>query len=246
MAIQMVKDMSILVGSLQMAGNAKDVSLSVEVTPLDTTALSTTGWTSVVGGLKSGSVAIGEFMQDVAVGSVDDTLYPLLGTAGVVKSICTGSADGSPAYLLQSIPLTYTALTGAVGELAKGAISGSSSTGPVVRGMLIHPSNVSRTSSGTGTGRQLGAVAAGKKVYAALHVVSASGTSPTLDVIVQSDDNADFTSPTTRLTFTQATGRTSQMVSLAGAVTDTYWRVSYTIGGSDTPTFAFAVTAGIL
>ena len=245
MAIFAYQDLSILVADLEMACYAKSVNLSNEVAQLDTTSLCSTGWVSSIGGLKSGSVNI-EFMQDTADTSVDATLYPLLGTAGVVKSVCLGSADGSAAYLLKSIPLNYKALTGAVGELAMGSLSGSSSTGPVVRGQLIHPSNVSRTTSSTGTGRQLGAVSATQSVYAALHVISASGTSPTLDVIVQSDDNAGFTTPTTRLTFTQATGRTSQMTSLAGALTDDYWRVSYTIGGTGTPTFAFAVTCGIL
>lgn len=246
MAIQYWQDMSILAGSMELAGNAKDINLSTEVQALDTTALSTTGWTTVIGGLKSGSVSIGEFMQDFVDDGVDETLWATLGVAGTVKSICTASADGSVAYLLNSIPLTYTPLSGTVGDLAKGAISGASSNGPVVRGTLIHPSNVSRTSSSVGTGRQLGAVTAGKSIYAALHVISASGTSPTLDVIVQSDDNSGFTTPTTRITFTQATGRTSELLSLAGAVTDDYWRVSYTIGGTGTPTFAFAVTAGIL
>jgi hypothetical protein len=245
MAVQYWKDMSILVGSIEMAGNAKVVTLATEVAPLDTTPLNTTGWTSCIGGLKSGKVDM-EFMQDVATLGVDDTLWPLLGTAGVVKSICTNSADGSPAYLLQSIPLTYTPVQGAVGELAMGSISGSSSTGPVVRGQLLHPSNVSRTATAVGTGQQLGAVTATQSIYAALHVISASGTLPTLAVILQSDDNAGFTTPTTRITFTTATGRTSQMSSLAGAITDTYWRVSYTLGGSGGPTFAFAVTAGVL
>lgn len=245
MAVFAYTDMSILVDDIEMAGHAKSASLSTEVTQLDTTSLASDGWVEMIGGNKSGSVQI-EFMQDVADGSVDATLYPLLGTAGVVKSVCIGSADGSPAYLLKSIPLTYTPLTGAAGELAMGSISGSSSTGPVIRGKLLHPSNVSRTSSSTGTGQQLGAVAAGKSVYAALHVISASGTSPTLDVIVQSDDNSGFTTPTTRLTFSQATGRTSQMTSLAGAITDDYWRVSYTIGGTGGPAFSFAVSCGII
>jgi hypothetical protein len=245
MAIQFWKDMSILVDDIELAGNAKVFNLSTEVAQLDTTSLASTGWVSSIGGNKSGTVSL-EFMQDPAALGVDATLWPLLGTAGTVKSICTNSADGSPAYLLKSIPLSYTPVSGAVGELAMGMISGSSSTGPVVRGTLIHPSNVSRTSSTTGTGRQLGAVVAGKSMYAALHVISASGSSPTLDVIVQSDDNSGFTTPTTRITFTQATGRTSQMSSVAGAITDDYWRVSYTIGGTGTPTFAFAVTAGII
>jgi len=244
MAIQYWKDMSILVGSLEMACNAKSVTLSTEVTPLDTTSLCSTGWTTVIGGNKSGSVNI-EFMQDVAQFGVDDNFYPLLGTADVVKSIVANSADGSAAYLLKSMPLSYTPVMGAAGELAMGSISGSSSTGPVVRGKLLHPSNVYRASSGTGTGQQLGAVAAGQKVYAALHVPGVISPATTLDVIVQSDDNADFTTPTTRITFTQATSVTSELKSLAGAITDDYWRISYTIAGVDA-SFSFAVTCGIL
>lgn len=244
MAAQYWQDMSILVGSIEMAGNAKVFDLKTDVAVLDTTPLSTTGWTTCIGGNKSGTVNL-EFMQDPATLGVDDTLWPLLGTAGVPKSICTNSADGSVAYLLQSIPLSYTPVQGAPGDLAMGTISGASSTGPVVRGALLHPSNVTRSTTSTGTGRQLGAVVAGKSMYAALHVISASGTTPSLTVVLQSDDNAGFTTPTSRISFTAATGRTSQLSSVAGAITDDYWRVSYTISGT-TPVFAFAVTAGII
>lgn len=245
MAVQYWKDMSILVGSIEMAGNAKVFDLTTDVAVLDTTSLASTGWTTCIGGNKSGKVNL-DFMQDVATLGVDDTLWPTLGVAGTVKSICTNSADGSVAYLLQSIPLSYTPVSGAVGELAMGNISGSSSTGPVVRGQLLHPSNASRTATSTGTGQQLGAVSATQRMYAALHVISASGTLPTLAVVLQSDDNAGFTTPTSRITFSTATGRTSQMSSVAGAITDTYWRVSYTVGGTGSPTFAFAVTAGVI
>ena len=82
-------------------------------------------------------------------------------------------------------------------------------------------------------------------MFAALHVLSASGTSPTLDVVLQSDDNSGFSSAVSRITFTQATGITSQWSTLAGAQTDDYWRASYTIGGSATPTFTFALVIGI-
>ena len=54
----------------------------------------------------------------------------------------------------------------------------------------------------------------------------------TLDVIVESDDNAGFTTPTTRITFTQVTTTPiSYLSSLAGSVTDTYWRMKWTISG---------------
>jgi len=244
MAIQFWKDLSILEGGLELAGHGKNVNLAVDVNPLDTTALSTTGWTTVVGGLKSATVDL-EFMQDMAAGSVDETLWANFGTAGVVRSLATASADGSVGYTMQGVSLSYSPLQGSVGELAMGSITGYASSSPLVRGRVLHPSNVSRTSSSAGTGRQIGAVTAGKKMYAALHVISASGTSPTLDVKVQSDDNAGFTSATDRITFAQASDVGAEWGSVDGAITDDYWRVSYTVGGTD-PSFAFAVVAGIL
>lgn len=236
------KDMSVLEGGLELAGHGKAATVATSVAALDTTAISTTGWVTMIGGLKSGTIDI-SLMADGDHG-FDLHAFDNLGVGSIPKSI-TQSTDGSVAYLMQGITLNYAPVQGSVGELAMAQITGESS-GVLVRGALIHPSNVSRTSSSTGTGRELGAVAAGKRMYAALHVIAASGTNPTLDVIVQSDDNSGFTSPSTRITFTQQTGIGYGWGSVAGAVTDTHWRISYTIGGTDTPTFAFAVTAGVL
>lgn len=246
MAIQFWRNMSILEGGVEFACHGKNVNLQVDVEPLNTTALCVSDdYETLIGGLKSASGSM-ELMQDLTTGTIDETAWANFGTADVVRSIVTAADDGSAAYLMRGLAFSYSPISnGDVGSLAMATMQHSTS-GVLVRGKLLHPSNVSRTSSSTGTGRQLGAVVAGKKMYAALHVLSASGTSPTLDVIVQSDDNSGFTSPTTRITFSQATGATSAWGSVDGAVTDDYWRVSYTIGGSDTPTFAFAVTAGIL
>lgn len=244
MTIQMWADMSILVGGLEVAGHGKDVSLATEVAPLDTTVLSTTGWSTFVGGLKSGSVDM-TLLSDMAEGSIDDVFWAQLGTAGTVKSVVTNSADGSVAYLFRGLSVAHQ-VGGNVGDLAMSKLSGKSSTGPVVRGRLLHPGSASRSTSSSGTGRQLGAVASGKSLYAALHVLSVAGTStPTLTVKVQSDDNSGFTSATDRITFTGATAVGAQWGSVAGAVTDDWWRVTWTISGTN-PFFGFAVTAGIL
>ena len=112
--------------------------------------------------------------------------------------------------------------------------------------MLIHPDATARTSSGTGTAWQVGALSSSQRLYAGLHVISASGTTPTLAVKVQSD-TVGFGSATDRITFSTATdvANREQFSSVAGAITDDYWRVSYTIGGSSTPTFSFMVCVGI-
>lgn len=245
MTIQYWSDMSVLVGAVELAGHGKNVMLETSVAPLDTTALDTTGWVTLIGGNKSGKVDL-TLMQDVASGSVDDTLWSYLGVADVAKSIVTNSADGSTAYLMRGIPLSYVPVEGAPGELAMARISGMSSTGPVVRGVLLHPGSTVRSSSSTGTARQIGAVAAGKSLYAALHVLSVAGTdTPTLTVKVQSDNDVGFASAADKITFTGATAVGYQWGSVAGAVTDDWWRISYTISGTS-PEFLFAVTAGIV
>ena len=81
-------------------------------------------------------------------------------------------------------------------------------------------------------------------MYSYLHVMTTGTGSPTLDVVIQSDDNAGMTSPTTRITHAQKTAIGAELLSVAGAVMDDYWRVNFTIGGSS-PSFLFAVMLGI-
>jgi len=114
--------------------------------------------------------------------------------------------------------------------------------GDLIKGNVLFPLSTV-TSSDTSTGQVLGAVGATEYLYAALHVFSVSAAD-TLDVIIQSD-TVGFSSPTTRVTFTQKAAIGSQYATpVAGAITDTYWRISYTVAGSD-PSISFAVVMGI-
>lgn len=244
MAVSYIKDMSVLEGGYELAGHAKNVTLAVDVNPLDTTAISTTGYTTLIGGARTATVDL-SLMADMEAGW-DLQTFTNLGVADIPRSIVTATADGSVAWVMRGIALSYTPIEGEPAELAMAQLSGRSSTGPMARGRLLHPTSVARTSSSTGTGRQLGAVASGKSLYAALHVITASGTLPTLDVKIQSDDNGSFTSPTDRITFAQrTTTATYDFGSVAGSITDDYWRISYTIAGTN-PSFTFAVVAGII
>lgn len=79
--------------------------------------------------------------------------------------------------------------------------------------------------------------AAAAKLVLQLNVTAASGTAPTLDVVVQ--DTVDGTNYSTIATFTQATAVTREVIRLSTPFTDSL-RVVYTIGGV-TPSFTFAV-----
>lgn len=72
---------------------------------------------------------------------------------------------------------------------------------------------------------------------AQLNVTAASGTGPTLDVVLE--DTLDGTNWNTLATFTQATGATRQVVNYTGPFSDTI-RVRWTVGGV-TPSFTFGV-----
>ena len=74
-----------------------------------------------------------------------------------------------------------------------------------------------------------------------LDVTVVSGTSPTLDVVVQTKDpeSGDWFTLTS---FTQATGVTAEMKSVAANMGNKL-AIAWTIGGSDTPTFTFSVGA---
>lgn len=150
-------------------------------------------------------------------------------------------ADGERAFALLAAQARYQ-FGGAIGAAFAFQVTAEAAGSPLVRGTVMH--NATRTASGNGTARQLGVVSATQKIFAALHVLAASGATPTLDVKVQSDDSAGMLSPTDRITFAQKTALGSEWKELGGAITDDYWRLAFTIGGG-TPSFSFIGFLGI-
>lgn len=74
---------------------------------------------------------------------------------------------------------------------------------------------------------------------AQLAVTAASGTTPTLDVVIE--DSLDGTNWNVVGTFTQATAATAQAINISGVFADQL-RVRWTVAGT-TPSFTFAVLA---
>lgn len=134
---------------------------------------------------------------------------------------------------------------GVVGQLLPFEIEAKGQGTPAVDGYIAGLG--SKTSTSSGTAFQLGTLDAGETLYAALHVLDVpSGSSPTLDVTIESDNASNFSSATTRITFAQKTATGSAWASLAGPIaTDDYWRAKWTIGGTSTPTFDVVIAFGI-
>lgn len=190
-----------------------------------------------IGGLKTNRISV-EGFYDAA--NSEPQAFADVGVAGGIISLSPQSAgaQGQVAYFGQFMQASMQT-GGAVGDVMPMSVS-AEAQGPLVRGVVL--ANVAAaTSSSQTTGIQQGAATATQTIYAALHVTSGTGT---LDAVIESDDNSGFTSATSRITFTQATAATSEFKTLAGAVTDDYWRVNYTIAGGS-PDFDFVVVLGI-
>ena len=194
---------------------------------------------SNIGGLFTFGFAFQGFSDHSAA---DGVAFTNIGSSAPLVSATESGTEQEIAYLVNTKQLSVTPIQGSVGDMAGLEVTGNSAD-RLIRGVL--ECNRTAAATSTSTGIQQGSVSATQKMYASLHVTAASGSSPTLDCVVQSDDNAAFTSATSRIVFTQATTTTSEFSSVSGAITDDYWRVSFTIGGT-TPSFTFALAFGII
>ncbi|MEU0102394.1 hypothetical protein [Streptomyces sp. NPDC006267] len=226
-----------------LSGASNKIELTSEIEDKDVTNYRSQGWKEVLGGLGSAEISAEGQWEAGDPSMVDDVSWSTLGGIGPYTVCPTDSVVGALAYLTSGMRVDYK-VGDAVGEVAPWTGTVKSSW-PLVRGQIAHPPGTARTTTGTGTVLNLGAIPAGKRLYAALHVLSAAGTTPSLTVSVESDDAAGMADPTTLLTFPAADEPGGQILRTDGtAITDTHYRLAWTISGT-TPSFMFAVSLGI-
>jgi len=237
MAAHIFKDAQVVHGSRDITSILNQLAFSYEADLKDDTILG-----ADTRSRKSGLITSSMEMQGFWDSSTDSDFFADVGSTEEPLTVApNGTAELDRVFFMEHVAAEYRQGND-VGELF-GFTFNAQSKGPLVRGNLLVDG--AKTATGNGSSMSLGAVAAGEKVYGALHVLAASGTTPTLDVIVQSDSDGAFSSPTTRLTFTQLTTTGAEALSLAGPVTDTHWRFRWTIGGSS-PSFTIFASIGIL
>jgi hypothetical protein len=172
--------------------------------------------------------------------TVDAEGFSDLGTVDRVVTVSPDGVAGSVAHMFQAAKLQYSAF-GSVGDLTPYALdlSGSNTAG-VVRGQVAKAKGTVAATGVLGSGLNLGAVSATQFVYAAIHIFTAATT---VTIKLQSDDNSGFTSATDVLTIgpLTTTGGT-WMARVAGAKTDTWWRLNVT---AITGSFVLAAAIGI-
>lgn len=179
-----------------------------------------------------------EFTHDGYVtqgaGNVEALLTGNIGTEDKIFTLCpTTGAVGQPAYSAEGVGLSY-APSHSMGEMVRFAGAAYSQGDSLVRGTVL--ATGAKTTTANGTSNTLGSVTAAKYLYGALHCTAVSGTNtPTITVKIQSAPLSTFLADVTdRITFTAKTAIGAQWATrVAGPITDTFWRASWTVSGTN-------------
>jgi hypothetical protein len=227
-----------------LSGQSNKLGIEVEATSEDVTNCRSGGAQEVIAGIVGAKVSGGGQVEYGLGGTVDYDAWSQLGGRDSLTLCPDLDAVGDLAYLTDMFRGKYDML-GELGKVNTWTMNGSSS-GPIARGKILHPSGTARSSTGDGTAVQVAALTEGQRLQACLHVLSLSAAN-TLDVTVESDSVATFdASAETRITFTQATATGDGQISRtakaeAGGHADTWYRVTWEVTGGGSSLFVISL-----
>lgn len=236
-----VKKYRIYTNGRDASGDYNRVDLKAEVDELESTTVNSSGDKSFQPGLKAVRFE-GEVFATLGAGEVEEAVHALLAAGAKVMTVYPSESAGGAGYGFEAEEIAVSPAM-KIGDLMRITVKATKSGGALVRVTSMEGKAV-KTATGTGTARQLGAVAVGKSLYSFLQVLSITAGA-SITVTVKSDDNSGMTSATTQLTHTAFNAVGAEVKSKAGAITDTWYRVDWTISGS-TPSVTFDVGVGII
>lgn len=243
MAVQVITNARIVVQwfDLALALNQVEISPSVDLKSAGAFGNSTK---RRVAGLYDTQVKVSGFLEYASVQTEQVLAYDLITAASpsdFAIAVCPGpgTVPGEVAYITTTKQGSFSAPQ-QHGEMALlSAEFGGSDR--LVRGAVLAAGNASVT----GTAVQLGAVTASQKIYVLLQQLGINGLSTALDVDIQSCASSGFGSGvTTRFSAVHLESNGPRVVwtSLAGAITDTYWRAVVTVTNGPS---TFLISGGV-
>jgi hypothetical protein len=230
------------VGAYDFTGDSDKLMVAGAAVKKPVTTFRSQGWEESKKGLRSTSVEMtghAGFEQ----GGVDEQLFTYFGEQGISQVGTFGPAEteGELAWMAAAGVYEYGA-GAAVGEVAPMKLAGTGRDRyGLVRGTLLKKMAAVNATGATGTGVQVGAVAADQFLYGSFHLLGTPGT--TITAVVESAAANTFSGATTRLTFGPLTAVGGTWATrVAGAITNTWWRLRVT---AITGTWTVAAAIGI-
>lgn len=120
MAAIVITNGYVSVGGNDLSVYAKKLELTFEGDEVETTAFSSSGWRTYVGGLKVGSVSI-TFNEDYAAGLLDAILWPLFNTVAAYefRPVNSAASTSNPKWTGSLLISKMPAIVGSVGDLVE-------------------------------------------------------------------------------------------------------------------------------
>lgn len=221
MTVQLIAEQHALVGAYRLTTQSNELAEALTTAELDSSVLGDL-YELHEPGLKGYGCSLEGFWNPTE----DAALFGYHRTRNVPVTFgLTTGAVGTPMRSVLAMIADHSVIEGAKGALAKVSLAFGAMDAPVL-GKILH--NAQASGNVTGAAVDMGAgPAGGQLVYGVLHVFSGSGN---LDVLIQSATDSGFTTPNTRITFTQVPSGTPQAYQWATpvAVGDRFWRISAT------------------
>ena len=175
------------------------------------------------------------------IDSLDKELFEKIGAASGLMSMSPDGGQGGEVGFSFTPQESVYSPGAVVGEIFAFNLE-CMGDGPLIRGTVMDKAVFATTTNGVA--RQLGASLITETIYSTIHVTAASGSTPTLDVTIESDNDMGMAGATTRLTHPEITGVGANQQTLVAAIMDDWWRMVFTIGGG-TPSFTIFGIIGI-
>jgi hypothetical protein len=122
MAKLVLTNSNVTLGGTDISAYVASVTLSISVNEVETTSFGSGGAVTRVGGLQDNSVTL-DMHQDYS--AIEGLVYPLIGstTSLVIKPNGTAVGTANPSYSMTPLIVEWTAVNGAVGELATASVT---------------------------------------------------------------------------------------------------------------------------
>jgi hypothetical protein len=236
-----VKKYRIYTNGRDASGDYNRVDLKAEVDELESTTVNSSGDKSFQPGLKAVRFE-GEVFATLGAGEVEEAAHALLAAGGKVMTVYPSEDAGGAGYGFEAEEIAISPAM-KIGDMSRITIKASKSGGALVR-VTSMEGEATKTSSGTGTARELSAMTAAQTLYSFLQVLSITAGA-SITVTVKSDSAEGFASPVTQITHTAFSDEGAEVKSDPGPNTDTWYRVDWTITGSS-PSVTFDLGLGII
>lgn len=124
MALISLQNAYILIGASDISDHCSSVELEIEGEDLDSTTFSTSGWSSRLGGLKSGTLNL-TIKGDYAAANIDSILWGFFNTVQTfsIKPVNGATSTANPLYSGSVLVNSLTPITGEVGDLVEFDVS---------------------------------------------------------------------------------------------------------------------------